>query len=80
MKEKHVTFEASVSGGQITLDKVMETPPEYKGNHDLVVEARERRYYVRVTGTGGWSLPERVKGEAVQVAKSQIEQSEPMRD
>jgi hypothetical protein len=80
VKETHLTFEASVSGGQVTLNKVMETPLEYKGNHDLVVDARDRRYFVRVTGVDGWSLPERIKGEAVLVAKSQIEISEPLRN
>lgn len=80
LKEQHITFEASVSGsGKVTLEKVMETPPEYKGNHDLVVDARDRRYYVRITGTGGWSLAERIRHDAIQVAKEQIEAREPLR-
>jgi hypothetical protein len=80
VKEKHITFEASVSAGHVTLDKVMETPPEYKGNHDLVVDARDRRYYVRLTAKDGWLLPERLKDEAAQVAKNQIEAREPLRN
>jgi hypothetical protein len=46
----------------------------------VVVDARDRRYFVRITGADGWSLPERIKGEAVLVAKSQIEISEPLRN
>lgn len=80
VKEMHVTYEASVSGkGQIKLDHVMATPSEAKGNHDLVVDARDRRYFVRITGTDGWSLSEWVKGEAAQEAKRQIEAREPLR-
>lgn len=79
MKELHVTYEASVSGnGQVTLGNVIPTPSEAKGNHDLVVEARDRRYLVRITGVGGWSLPDRIKGEAAQEAKRQIEAKEPL--
>lgn len=80
LKEMHITYEATVSAtGQVTLGKVMQTPGENKGNHDLVVDARDRRYYVRITGTDGWSLAEWIRHEAVQVAKRQIEENEPLR-
>ena len=79
MKERHITYEATVVGkGHVTLGKMTETPAANRGNHDLVVEARDRRYFVRITGEGGWSLPEWAKGEALQVAQRQIEADEPL--
>lgn len=81
VKEKHVTFEASVSGrGQVTIDKVIETPPEFKSNYHLIVDARDKRYYVRLTAKDGWLLPERIKDQAEEIARSHIEAQEPLRN
>jgi hypothetical protein len=73
-KQLHITYVVSVMDDRsVRVDGGLETEPAFRGTPDIVVDARDIRYFVRLVGRQGRMLTAEVRREAARKAKELLE-------